>query len=164
MTDAIQKKESKISKFVGRKGELVKFTDFEISPIQSNTVILDMKIREINSAGGKGIFCQIIKHDEYSPKVASIEENDLKEVLKAIESLERSADIDVNTKGNYLENKYVTEDGFKVGYYVSDREVNWFIIFDDYGDDTEFFGGSILPLKDGLNSANAAISQIKNQT
>lgn len=161
MSDAIQKNESKLGKFVGRKGKMITVTDFNIPPIQSNTDILDMKIRVIKSGGERGIFCQLIKHDEYDAKVASIEENDLCELVKAIEALEKSLVIDANTKGDYLESKYATEDGFKVGYYVSDSNINWFIVFDDYGDDTEFFGDSIISFKEGLARASAAISQIK---
>lgn len=164
MNDVIQKNESKLARFVGRKGKVITFTDFNIPSIQSNAGMLDMKIRVMKSAGDKVILCQIIKQHECEVKVASIEENDLIELIKAIEALETSSVLDANTKSDYLESKYVTEDGFKVGYYVSEGKINWFIVFDDYGSEIDFFGDSIFSVKEGLATASKAIFQVKEQT
>ena len=37
-----------------------------------------------------------------------------------------------------MENKFVTDDGFQVGYYVSKGKVQWYLTLEKYGKSTIF--------------------------
>ncbi len=60
-----------------------------------------------------------------------IEYSDLIELNKAFARLLSEVDDDVKlrTEYNYLENKYVTNDRFKLGYYIEKRKAKWFVKF-----------------------------------
>lgn len=47
-------------------------------------------------------------------------------------------DTDIQSNPDYLENKFVTDDGFKVGYYISKGKAKWFVTFEQYSSNTAF--------------------------
>ena len=61
-----------------------------------------------------------------------IEYSDLVEVNKAFEKMFKEVDSDCALNPDYLENKYITEDGFEIGYYIKKGKPNWFIDSDIY--------------------------------
>ena len=86
-----------------------------------------------------GYFYQIEKQGQYGDKVASIEYSDLIEKLKAFTALKGQVDNDISTNPDYLENKFITVDGFQVGYYVSKGKLTWYIKLEQYGSDATLF-------------------------
>ena len=67
-----------------------------------------------------------------------IEYSDLVEVNKALAKLVGEVDADCNANPDYLENKFVTDDGFEVGYYVSKGKANWYLKLERYESSTVF--------------------------
>ena len=65
--------------------------------------------------------------------VAWIAEEDLSDMINALQSLKQSAIKDAQLNPDYLENRFVTEDGFSVGYYVSEGQPSWYFSFDEIG-------------------------------
>lgn len=58
---------------------------------------------------------------------------------------------DIQSNPDYLENKFITEDGFQIGYYVSKGKASWYIKLERYGSSTVF-----------VKNAEALISAFKN--
>ena len=65
-----------------------------------------------------------IKSGQYSTNTASIEYSDLLEVIKALKTLQSEEPKDVASNPDYLENKFITVDGFQVGYFVDKVKVH----------------------------------------
>jgi hypothetical protein len=76
------------------------------------------------------------KEGKYSNTTASIEYTDLIEVLKALKALQNEVNNDILANPDYLENKFVTVDGFQVGYYIDKGTVHWYVRLEKYGSDT----------------------------
>mgnify|MGYP000205613725 FL=1 len=172
MTDMVEKNKSKLSNFVSKKGQVIKFVDYLLPNLDSNTNVLEMKIRLIYAGGKTSYFCMISRDEEYGSKVAAIEEKDLDEILKAIESLEKDVEKTDMKEADYIENKFVTEDGFKIGYYaifkegfmgVGEQDFNWFITLEEYDETTEFFDQDINKIKNSLLLAREKIQAIKTK-
>jgi hypothetical protein len=130
----INKAQSKMERFVSKTGSILKFSDYTQMPIKSINDVVETKIRKIEIAGEAAYFYQISKEDKYDTKVASIEYADLQEVMKAIKALKVAAAIDKYSEGpSYLENVFITEDGFEVGYYVKRNTLQWYINLEKNG-------------------------------
>ena len=59
----------------------------------------------------------------------------------------------MNQNLEYREHYFVTNDGFKVGYYQKGIEQTYFIDLDDYQSDDTYFFDSFQPLISAINSA-----------
>ena len=68
-----------------------------------------------------------IKNGQYSTNTASIEYSDLLEVIKALKTLQSEEPKDVASNPDYLENKFITVDGFEVGYFVDKGKSTWYL-------------------------------------
>jgi hypothetical protein len=63
----------------------------------------------------------------------------LLEVIKALKALQPEVEKDILSNPDYLENKFVTVDGFQVGYYVSGKKASWYIKLEKYGSENTLF-------------------------
>jgi len=63
---------------------------------------------------------------------------------------------------DYLENKFVTEDGFQLGYYVSYRKLKWYLVLEKYGSDNTIFINSVSFIEDSFSKARQKIEEIKS--
>ena len=106
-------------------------------------------------------FYQIEKATQYSTKKASIEYSDLLEVIKALSLLKEASVTDLAMNPDYLENKFVTEDGAQIGYYVSDGSIKWFIKLEKYGSDTNIFINDFALIEAAFNGAKTKIEELK---
>lgn len=156
-----EKDASKMEKFASRTGQIIKFYDYSLPDIISNYTSLETKIRKFESAGEVEHFYQIVKEDKYDNKVASIAYDDLVEVLKALETLNNNTEIDKSSNANYLENKFVTEDGFQVGYYAKKGEVNWYITLEKYGSGNTVFISDVAKIVNAFTEAKNKIEKLR---
>ncbi len=153
---------TKIDAFVSRTGRLTKFTDYNLPDIKSSYEKSETRIRKINIAGAtSGFFYQIEKHGQYSKSVASIEYADLLEVIKAIKSLKEQVEQDIAGNPDYLENKFVTDDGFAVGYYVDKGKAKWYLQLEKYGSDNTIYISDINTIETAFGSAKTKIDELK---
>ena len=53
--------------------------------------------------------------------------------------MKTEVDNDVATNPDYLENKFVTSDGFQIGYYVDQGKTKWYLKLEKYGSDNTIF-------------------------
>lgn len=154
---------TKMDVFSSKTGIITKFTDTNLSGIKSSYgVRAETRIRIINSGNIEGYFYQIEKAGKYSNSTASIEYADLLELLKAMETLKLEESDDVVKNPDYLENKFITEDGFRVGYYVSKGKSVWYLKLEKYGSDSTLFVKDAETIINAFNEAKEMIDKLKN--
>ena len=101
------------------------------------------------------------KKEKYSTKSAAIAEDDLQDVMEALENLIVKSQSETST-ADYLENKFTTEDGFQLGYGGSDmNNLLWFMTLEKYGESTILFK-SVDSIKAALDSGMNKIKELKN--
>ncbi len=67
------------------------------------------------------------------------------------------------TKPEYLENRFITEDGFEVAYFISNEKVTWCIKLEKYGSDNTIFLKSGDDIEVPFNEARNKIEELKMQ-
>ncbi|MCM1452546.1 MAG: hypothetical protein NC102_09810 [Clostridium sp.] len=122
------KADTKFNKFTSANGVFIKYADYEFSNFKLNTggFINKYIIRVYTnlSTGEKTAFLRIRIGRE--DKIESIEYSDVVKILDAIPKLKALADSSAQ-EGNYMESKYVSEDGFNIGFYMEKEKITWFI-------------------------------------
>ena len=155
------KAKTKMSSFVSEKGVIIKFEDYNLLPLKSPYGSAKTKIRKIISRSTSKFFFQITKKGKYSSDTASIAYEDIIEILGALNKLDEQSKIDVTTVSDYLENKFVTDDGFRVGYYISKKKVHWYIQLDDYGSNNTVFIKEYEKLFEVFKNGKEKIEELK---
>lgn len=145
--------DDKMTEFASKTGVIIKFEDYKLPDIKLSYGVAETKIRKLTSGGEVKKFYQISYEGKYGTKTASIAYEDLVEVQKAMVSLKDQAKLDINTSSDYVENKFVTDDGFKIGYYVSDLKLNWYMVLEKYGSNNTIFMRSSDSIDDAISGA-----------
>ncbi len=110
-----------------RKGTVIRFVDKKMKDIvYTNMFPMNSKIRTFYDTGEKTYFVIL----SLTKSKTMIEYSDLVEVNKAFDKFFKEVDEDCALKPDYLENKFITDDGFKIGYYVEKGKAHWFVDFD----------------------------------
>lgn len=134
-------KEEKLTKFEqvsSETGRILKFQDVKLPSIPV-TMGPDLKASVRLVMGDQEFFFLRIEKPETSSsiaRIAMIEYSDLVEINKALATLSAAIEDDLEAKPDYLENEFVTEDNFIIGYYISYNKTNvinkahWFIKID----------------------------------
>lgn len=143
---------TKMDEFVSKTGVILKFEDYTLDNIKLNYGVAEAKIRKVISGGETKFFHQISKEGKYGTKTASIAYEDLLEIQKALIALKSQVSGDTDTSSDYIENKFVTDDGFEVGYFVSRGKLNWYMTLEKYG------SGNTIFMKDGSTIEQAFIA------
>ncbi|MFD2568573.1 hypothetical protein [Pseudotenacibaculum haliotis] len=130
---------SKMSDFVSQTGTIIKYENYDLPKLKSAYGSVDVKVQKIMSGNLTKYFYLLSKPAKYSSKTASIAYEDLIEVMKALDELQKQLKDDLNTTSDYLENKFVTDDKFMIGYYVSKGKSVWYLKLDSYGNDNTVF-------------------------
>ncbi|MFH6985272.1 hypothetical protein [Marinoscillum luteum] len=131
---------SKLDRFTSKTGSIIKYQDYSLSElllIYGTTS--EVKVRKIESGGQIGFFLQISNEGKYGDKKASIAYEDLLELIKALEILKSESTNDLSKSPEYLENKFVTDDGFQLGYYCSKGKLQWYLVLESYGSGNTIF-------------------------
>ena len=89
-----------------------------------------------------------------------IEYSDLVEINKALTKLASEVEADVASNPDHLENKFRTEDGFEVGYFVSKGEANWYLKLVRYSRHTVIVKNKTVVI-DAFKNAQAKIEELK---
>lgn len=135
------KKLTKFEEFTSKTGRITKFVDVNMPRISESFFgSLVTGIRTIMGSDRNAYFYRIEEPetDRRVAHIAMIEYSDLVEVNKALAKLVGEVDADCNANPDYLENKFVTDDGFEVGYYVSKGKANWYLKLERYESSTVF--------------------------
>lgn len=157
-----EKEKTKIDAFASKTGSIIKFTDYKLTGIKAlYGESSETRIRKISSGLLVSYFFQIKKQGKYGSSTASIEYSDLIEVIKAFNSLKLELEKDYLTNPEYLENKFTTADGFKVGYMIEKSKVTWVLQLEKYGSDNMIFIENFEIVEKAFHEAKNKIEEIK---
>jgi hypothetical protein len=154
---------TKIEAFTSKTGSIIKFQDSKLSYIKTKYADpVETRIRKVIVGPETKFFYQIDKSGKYdSHSIASIEYSDLLEVIKAMSVLKADVEKDIAQLPDYIENKFVTSDGFAIGYYVSGGKAVWYLKLEKYGSDNTIFLGDNVALDTELKNAKSKIDELK---
>src|SRR5688572_1495467 len=155
--------ETKMDVFASKPGTITKFVDFKMPTLKLFLgEVAETRVRKVSVGNELKYFYLIEKESKYANTTASIEYSDLIEVIKALATLKSEAPIDQSNKPDYLENKFVTSDGFQLGYYVTEGKGKWYIKFDRYGSDNTVFINDVQTIEASLNAARNKIEEMNH--
>lgn len=152
---------TKMDVFASKTGSITKFRDFKLPNLKASYSSAETRIRKISNSASSAFFYQIVKEGKYSNSTASIEYSDLIEVLKALKALKIEVSSDISSNPDYMENKFVTVDGFQLGYYVSNGKANWYIKLEKYGTDNTLFIDNGETIETAFTEAKNKIDELK---
>lgn len=155
--DDSEKKQTKFEQFASKTGKILKFVDVNMPKL----AYLETSIRTILGENKNAYFYRIEKSETSSSnsRIAMIEYSDLVEINKALTKLLSEDTADCASNPDYLENKFITEDGFRIGYYVSNGKANWFIRLDRHNNSTIFLKKEVLA--ENFPAAQKKIEELK---
>lgn len=137
----VEKKLTKFEQFTSKTGRISKFVDVNMPSIPKSFIgSLETSIRTLMGEKSNSYFYRI-EESETSRSIshiAMIEYSDLVEINKALTKLASEVEADCVAKPDYLENRFITEDGFQIGYYVSKGKATWYLKLERYSNSTVF--------------------------
>jgi hypothetical protein len=152
---------TKMEVFASKTGSITKFVDTKLPNLKATYSSAQTRIRKITNGTTSAFFYQIEKEGKYSSNTASIEYSDLTEILKALKVLKTDVANDVSANPDYMENKFVTVDGFQVGYFISGGKASWYIKLEKYGSDNTLFIDNGDTIETAFTEAKNKIDELK---
>lgn len=156
-----KKLSSKMLDFVSKTGVLIKFEDYNLPNLKSKYGIANVKIRKIYSGNEEKFFLQISNKGKYGANNASVAHEDIREIQKAITTLKNQSTEDMISKSDYLENKFVTDDGFEVGYLVNNGKITWYLTLEKNSSGSTLFFKDLTSTIEMFNSSITKIEKLK---
>ena len=158
------KEATKFEVFSSKTGSIMKYIDTNMPALPLNWGSLQTSVRTVMSDQGVAYFYRIERAEMQSlpARTAMIEYSDLVEINKALGKLVASVSADLQSNPDYLENKFITEDGFQIGYYVSSGKANWYMKLEKYTSSTVFVKNSDV-LISAFSGAQQKIEELKAQ-
>jgi len=152
---------TKMDVFSSKTGSITKYIDTKLPALKTTYATVENRVRKITSGNITGYFYQIEKEGKYSNSTASIEYLDLLEILKALQILKQDLPKDLTLNPDYLENKFITVDGFNVGYFVSKGKATWYITLEKYGSDNTLIIENVDVIETAFTKAKNTIEELK---
>ena len=152
---------TKMDVFASKTGSITKFVDTKLPNLKATYGSAQTRIRKITNGTTSAFFYQIEKEGKYSSNTASIEYSDLTEILKALKVLKTDVANDLSANPDYMENKFVTVDGFQVGYFISGGKASWYIKLEKYGSDNTLFIDNGDTIETAFTDAKNKIDELK---
>lgn len=130
---------TKIDGFLSKKGSIIRYIDYKLNDLKGTYGIAETRVRHFTSSTNPAFFLQISQAGKYSTSTASIDYNDLLEVIKAFYVLKEDVTKDLSLNPDYLENKFVGNDDFQLGYFVNKDDGSWYLKLERFGTENTFF-------------------------
>ena len=147
--------------FASKTGVITKFTDTNFDYLKALHTVAETRIRKINSGNTESYFYQIKIKGKYSNSTASIGYSDLLEIIKVLNTLKSRVDNDIAANPYYINNQFITDDGFEVGCYISKGKVAWYVKLERYGSEKTLFIKDVSTLINAFNNAKNKIGELK---
>lgn len=135
------KKLTKFEQITSKTRRISKFVDVKMPSIPESFMgSLSASIRTVMGEQNNSYFYRIEdpETNRSVAHIAMIEYSDLVEINKALAKLVAEVDADCTANPDYLENRFVSNDGFEIGYYVSKGKANWYMKLERYSSSTVF--------------------------
>ena len=158
-----EKSISKFERFISETGSLTRVEHFNLPDIVAYSEKLKNKVIVIHSLDEKAYFYQISKSGKYKDKKATITKDDLSEIIRALLSLIKESE-NIKTESDYMESKFTTEDGFRVGFAISNGGITWFITLEKYGSDSSVLFKNYNQLSLSLHTAKKKIDELRSNS
>jgi len=153
--------ETKMDRFTSKTGAFSKFIDTKLPALKISFGSAETRIRKLVTGSDAFYFYQIERPGQYATSTASIEYSDLLEVIKALSILKVDVEKDIATNPDYLENKFVTVDGFQVGYFLEKGKSTWYLKLEKYGTENTVFLKDELIIETAFVDAKAKIESLR---
>lgn len=156
---------TKYERFISRTGRILKFYDINLSSLyMSDMVTLSSSIRVILDDDENKYYYRLEKEETSSAiaRIAMIEYSDLVEINQALKKIKSEYEDDVKSNPDYLENKFVSEDGFQIGYYISKGTAKWYLKLEKYLKSVYTFRDTSDVIK-LFSAVQKAIEEVKNK-
>jgi hypothetical protein len=135
-----QSTKTKFNDFISKSGQIVSFESFNQTAFSTLIGgVLSVEKRIIKRGDDQKMFLVFEHPTQYTDRSTAIAEEDLKDLFNAISTLQNDAVIDINSNSQYLEKYYETSDNFKIGYYVKNKQIKWYIDLDTRLSESTFF-------------------------
>jgi len=155
---------TKMDQLLSTTGKIIKISDYALPTIQSDQGDVYPSIRIFESNGKSHFFYRLSKSNHNVLKETFIAEEDLIKIIKVLNSLKQSVEIDKNAKSYYMEKKFVTIDGFEIGYDVkgSNKNLTWFMTLKQIEIKTKIYFVDFEIIDKSLKAANIRIKDLKS--
>lgn len=155
-----QKEESKLEQFVSKSGGIVRYINYNLPSPKLLYRTATAMVRAAHVGDQKRYFLIIESKDDYRTSTAAIAHEDLLEIVKAFEIIKDQLPKDVELLPDYLENRFVSDDGFMLGYYVNKKEMSWFIGLERFGSGNTIFPRDEAEIDKMFYLANEKINEL----
>lgn len=142
-----------------------KITDYDIAILYAQLFHdMETSIRSVDVEGSVRYFYHIRRKEtkEQPAMEAFVAFDDFVEIDKVLELMIEEERKDRSARKDYCENFYRTEDGFQLGYYIKNRQTNWYIVLDRYGEKKVPFD-NVTKLKDHFKKTLAKFEEVKKK-
>jgi hypothetical protein len=136
-----ENKLTKFEQFTSKTGRISKFVDVKMPNLPLSFMgSVEASVRTVMGDSENHYFYRIEEAETSRSiaHIAMIEYSDLVEINKALNKLVSEVDADCAANPDYLENRFITEDGFQIGYYVSKGKANWYLKLERYRSSTVY--------------------------
>lgn len=130
---------TKFTSFTSKSGSILSFEDYNETSLTSMLGELSMKKRIVKSGQDQKVFYVFEVPSKYTTRTGTIASEDMTELIKAINTLKNDVSIDISSSSEYMEKFYKTVDDFKIGYYVSNKNIKWYIDVDTRLSESTYF-------------------------
>lgn len=163
VAEETEKQQTKFERFVSKTGVMIKFVDTKMPNISGAFGYKSPKacIRTVLGETENTYFYVLSKESDGFVYYANIEYSDLVEINKAIKKMIQEVTADCDAKPYHLENRFITEEGFRVGYVVEKSTASWYIRLNELSA-SEVFLSDFEELKK-FHDAQAKIEELKAQ-
>lgn len=161
----VEEHQTRYEQLTRQLGIQCKIGDYAISTLYAQLFHdLETSVRVVDIDGEPLYFYHIYRKEtkEHPAIEAFVAYDDLVEVERKLESLIEEERKDRGVRKDYCENFYRTEDGFQIGYYMKNRQTNWYMVMDRYSD-TKVIFDNVTKLKDHFKKALAKFDEVKKK-
>ena len=148
----------------------VRLEDYELSPVPSSGMAkAEAHIRKIISSRDTLFLYQIEIFNPFNTSfptslTASLTKEDIVEAREALTVLLEQSKGDVESKANYINNKYSFESGFSIGYVIDKKgSVTWFFHQENELREEIFWVKSINEIVKTFSEATVIMEQLENE-
>lgn len=162
-SETTENKLTKFEQFTSKTGRISKFVDVKMPNLPLSFMgSVQASIRTVMGEDENHYFYRIEEAETSRSiaHIAMIEYSDLVEINKALNKLVSEVESDCAANPDYLENRFITEDGFQIGYYVSKGKASWYLKLERYKSSTVFIKNAEV-LTTNFPAAQQKIEELK---
>lgn len=126
----VNKVETKFDKFVSSYGTFVQYAEYDLPNLKLYGGWINYtKIRVFTDLNTNSKTCFLRLRSGSPDRIESIAYEDLVKILEAITKLKEIAST-AQQQGEYMETFFRSEDGFKLGFYMENNKITWYLTID----------------------------------